>query len=59
MLDMWSTELAILPDSIKKLENLKVIELRGILFNQEQQDYMHSLLPDATIYFSPACNCKF
>jgi leucine-rich repeat protein SHOC2 len=58
-LDMWSTELAILPESIKKLENLKVVELRGILFNQEQQDYMYSLLPDATIYFSPPCNCKF
>ena len=58
-LDMWSTELAILPDSIKQLEKLKVVELRGILFNQDQQDYMHSLLPEATIYFSPPCNCKF
>jgi Leucine-rich repeat (LRR) protein len=59
VLDMWSTELAILPESIRKLENLKTVELRGILFNQEQQEYMRSLLPDATIHFSPPCNCKF
>ncbi len=57
-LDLWDNDLETLPESLKNLQNLKVLELRGILFNQEQQDYIISLVPWATIHLSPPCICN-
>ncbi|HMU77228.1 MAG: leucine-rich repeat domain-containing protein [Bacteroidetes bacterium] len=59
VLSLWDNELSEIPDEIKSLSSvLKKLELRGILFNEEQQKRIHDLLPYTTIYFSPACNCK-
>lgn len=57
VLEMWDNEVDSLPEEIKNLHNLETLELRGILFSQDEQDQIHQLLPDATIYFSPSCNC--
>jgi len=58
ILEMWDNELDTVPEEMKNLRHLKVFELRGILFSDEQQDYIHSLLPETKIYFSPSCACK-
>ena len=59
VLSMWDNELSDLPDDIKSLRSiLRKLELRGILFNEEQQKRFHDLLPYTTIYLSPPCNCK-
>lgn len=58
-LSLWDNEISDIPDEIRSLSGiLRKFELRGILFNQEQQKRIHDLLPYTTIYFSPACNCK-
>ncbi len=58
VLEMWNNELDTIPDEIKNIRGLKVFELRGILFSDEKQKYIHSLLPDTRVYFSPSCACK-
>ena len=58
VLEMWDNELSTIPDEVKGMYNLHEWELRGILFTEEEQHRIHSLLPDARIYFSPSCNCK-
>lgn len=58
VIELWDNEIISLPDEIKHLHNLKTLELRGILFSQEEQDQIHNLLPDTDVFFSPSCNCK-
>ncbi len=58
VLSLWDNELGDIPDEIKNLSSLKKFELRGILFNDDEQKRIHDLLPYTTIYFSPSCNCK-
>lgn len=57
-LDLWDNELSEIPDEISKLKKLKVLELRGILFSEEEAARIDSLLPEAKVYLSPTCNCK-
>jgi Leucine-rich repeat (LRR) protein len=58
IIELWDNEIISLPDEMKHLHNLKTLELRGILFSQEEQDQIHNLLPDTDVFFSPSCNCK-
>jgi Leucine-rich repeat (LRR) protein len=58
VLEMWDNELDTVPEEVKNLRSLKVFELRGILFSDEKQKEIHSLLPQTKIYFSPSCACK-
>ncbi len=58
VIELWDNEIISLPDEIKHLHNLKTLELRGILFSQEEQDQIHNLLPETDVFFSPSCNCK-
>lgn len=58
VIELWDNEVQSLPSEIKNLNNLKVLELRGILFSKEEQDQIHTLLPETDVYFSPSCNCK-
>ncbi|MBK8848006.1 MAG: leucine-rich repeat domain-containing protein [Bacteroidetes bacterium] len=55
---LWDNEISIIPAEIKNLYNLKVLELRGILFDEKEQQRVKSLLPECKVYFSPSCNCK-
>lgn len=55
---LWDNELGVIPDEIKNCGSLRVLELRGILFNEESQGRIHELLPYTKVYFSPPCNCK-
>jgi Leucine-rich repeat (LRR) protein len=58
ILEMWDNELDTIPDEMQKLLHLKTFELRGILFSDEEQKRIHSLLPETKVYFSPSCACK-
>jgi len=60
VLELWDNELEDLPDEIGNLQNLKVVELRGILFSEETQARIDSLIvKTAKLYMSPSCNCKY
>jgi len=58
VLEMWNNELDTVPDEMRFLVRLKTFELRGILFSDEEQEEIQSLLPNTKIYFSPSCACK-
>jgi len=59
VLELWDNELSVIPDELSKLKKIQTIELRGILFSDEEQARIHSLVPNATVYFSPSCQCKY
>lgn len=57
-LDLWSNNLSIFPEELHELsETLKVLDLRVILINADQQDKIRAMLPKTTIYMSPPCKC--
>lgn len=57
-IDLWNNEMESIPDEIKQIAgNLKVMDLRAILFDIDQQARIRELLPKTKIYFSPGCNC--
>lgn len=58
ILELWDNELSTLPDEIRNLTHLRTVELRGILFTDEQQKHFRELLPGVRLYMSPACDCK-
>jgi Leucine-rich repeat (LRR) protein len=58
VIELWDNEIIALPGEIKQLHNLKTLELRGILFSQEEQEQIYNLLPETNVFFSPSCNCK-
>jgi hypothetical protein len=55
---MWDNEVSEIPDEIGSLSKLKVFELRGILFTEEEQTRVKNLLSNTQVLFSPSCNCK-
>jgi Leucine-rich repeat (LRR) protein len=59
VLELWDNEISVIPDEFSKLKKLQTVELRGILFSDEEQARIRALVPNATIYFSPSCQCKF
>lgn len=57
-LDLWSNNISIFPEELKDLaDNLKILDLRVILINADQQDKLRAMLPKTTIYMSPPCKC--
>lgn len=57
-LDLWSNELTYFPEEMIGLkDNLKVLDLRGILIDDEVQKRIRNMLPKTKIHFSPGCNC--
>lgn len=59
ILDLWDNNLSYFPYSMNRLENLKIMDVRSILLNEQQQNYIQSLLPNTKIYFSPPCRCSW
>ena len=57
-IELWDNEIDTVPDEIKNLKKLKILELRGILFTDDEQFRIQKLLPDTRIYFSPSCLCE-
>jgi len=58
-LDLWSNEIFQFPVEITKLaKSLKIIDMRVIAMNLDDQEKIRELLPYTTILFSKACNCK-
>jgi Leucine-rich repeat (LRR) protein len=59
VLDLWDNNIdQPLPEDIRNLKKLRTLELRAILFSEEEQNRIKALLPHTTIFFSPSCNCK-
>ena len=57
-LDLWSNIIDTFPTEISKLkDNLKELDLRVVLINEEKQQVIADLLPDTKIFFSKSCNC--
>lgn len=59
VLDLWDNNLSYFPTSMRELENLRIMDVRSILLNEQQQNYIQSLLPNTKIYFSPPCKCAW
>lgn len=57
ILDVWDTDLSIFPDEMQKLTKLRWMDLRNITINDEMQQHIREMLPNATIHFSPSCHC--
>jgi hypothetical protein len=58
VLELWDNEIGTLPDEMGQLRSLRYLELRGILFSEEQHVQFREMLPDTQIMLSPSCNCK-
>ena len=56
-LDLWSNNLGYYPNEMKKLVQLKELDLRVINLNKQEQQRISSLLPNTKIHFSPSCDC--
>lgn len=57
-LDLWSNVIDIFPKEIANLkDNLKDLDLRVVLINEEKQQAIADLLPNTNIHFSKSCNC--
>lgn len=58
ILDLWSNVIDVFPKEIANLkDNLKVLDLRVVLMNEEKQQAIEDLLPNTKIHFSKSCNC--
>lgn len=55
--DFWLNNISYFPNELSNLKYLRVLDLRGILINLENQKRIASLLPYTKIYFSPPCKC--
>jgi Leucine-rich repeat (LRR) protein len=56
-LDLWSNNIERFPEEMKKMKSLRLLDLRVILISDTDQEHIQSLLPKATVYFSPYCKC--
>lgn len=58
-LDLWSNNIERFPDELHNLRgNLKTMDLRVILINDDVQQRLQQWLPNTKIYFSPNCRCS-
>ena len=58
-LDMWSNNLEYISDNIKFLTKLEELDLRVIIFSNDEKDRIKSLLPGTKVSFSNSCNCGY
>ncbi len=59
VLDLWSNNLEDFPETLANLKKLKTMDLRVILISDAQQARIASLVPWATVHFSPSCKCRW
>ena len=59
ILDLWSNNFSEYPSTLGGLKALKVIDLRNILISDEVQTSITNMLPNAKVYMSPSCKCKW
>jgi Leucine-rich repeat (LRR) protein len=57
VLDVWDNPLRSLPEELTKIETLKTVDLRGILFNSTFQEKWVTAMPETKWYFDPPCHC--
>jgi Leucine-rich repeat (LRR) protein len=56
-LDIWSTEVSTLPESMEDNDNLKKVDWRGVQLQQEEQDLLKIRFPLVQFFFDKPCNC--
>lgn len=56
-LDLWDNPIRALPEELTKLEALKKVDLRGILFSQSFQDKWRTTMPQVKWEFDAPCDC--
>ena len=49
--------LEVVPEQVKDMPALRFLDLRAIMFEQDEMDRIQELVPKAKVYFSPPCNC--
>ncbi len=57
-LDLWQNELRQFSDSLGNCASLRILDLRGMIISDADQLRLAKLLPETTIHFSNACDCK-
>ena len=55
--DLWSNDLAEFPEEMEKLDKLRFMDLRAIMFEEPEMERIEGLVPKAKVYFSQPCNC--
>ena len=58
-LDMWSNNIGYISDNIKFLTKLNELDLRVIIFSNDEKERIRFLLPGTEVYFSNSCNCGY
>src|SRR5947207_2318543 len=58
-LKLSKEKLKAVPPEVFLFPNLKELELRGILFSEEEHQRLKKLLPNAKVNLSPSCQCEF
>jgi Leucine-rich repeat (LRR) protein len=57
VLDVWDNPLRSLPEELIKIKTLKMVDLRGILFNSTFQEKWVTAMPETKWHFDPPCHC--
>lgn len=59
-LDIWETNVAALPIEMQNIKQLKLLDMRAIQMNENEQNNIRALLPAGTeVNFSEPCDCNF
>jgi hypothetical protein len=57
IIDIWDNPIAGLPEDLVNCTSLKLVDLRGIMFNAKFQEKWTTALPNVNWKFDPPCNC--
>jgi hypothetical protein len=57
-LDLWRTNVVLVPEEMSRLDSLQIVDLRGISLNRKQQGDVLDIILKAKVYFSAPCNCN-
>jgi Leucine-rich repeat (LRR) protein len=55
---IWNNQLTEIPSEIQKLAKLKVLNLRGMSIDDDNELDLKKWLPDTDIYYSYGCDCN-
>ncbi|MFN6075181.1 MAG: leucine-rich repeat domain-containing protein [Fluviicola sp.] len=57
IIDIWDNPIAALPEDLVNCSSLRLVDLRGIMFNAKFQEKWTLALPNVNWKFDPPCNC--
>ncbi len=56
-IDMWSNNITGLPQSMDQLHGLEEVDLRVIVFTQQEQENIREVLQNVKVHMDEHCNC--